>query len=73
MLLWKHTVTCKEGFFVTYKTAFGLDDWIYWHLIHTTRGYKQLQRYRYSTHFTVHRYTRIRFSVFTSRILATGL
>jgi hypothetical protein len=22
---------------VTYKTGFGLDDWIYWHLIHTPR------------------------------------
>jgi hypothetical protein len=25
---------------VIYKTGFELDDWIYWHLIHTTRGYK---------------------------------
>jgi hypothetical protein len=26
---------------VTYKTGFSLDDWIYWHLIHTTRDYRQ--------------------------------
>jgi hypothetical protein len=30
---------------VTYKTGFGLNDWIHC-LIHTTRNYKQLQRYR---------------------------
>jgi hypothetical protein len=38
-------------------TGFGLDDSIYWHPIHTTRNYEQLQRYRRSTYFTVHRYT----------------
>jgi hypothetical protein len=38
----------------------------------TNRNYRQLQRYRYSTHFSVHRYT-LGFSVFTSRILATDL
>jgi hypothetical protein len=37
-----------------------LDDLIYWHLLHTTRDYRQLQRYRYFTHFTVHRCTHIR-------------
>jgi hypothetical protein len=35
-----------------YKTEYGLDDLIYWHLIHTTRNYRQLQGYRWSTHFT---------------------
>jgi hypothetical protein len=30
-----------------------------------------IQRYRYSTHFRVHRCTRTRILVFTSRILAT--
>jgi hypothetical protein len=45
-------------------------DWIYWHLIHSTWNYRQLQRYRYSTH----RYTHyIGFSVFTTRIRATNL
>jgi hypothetical protein len=34
--------------------------WVYWPLIHTTRNYRQLQRYRWSTHFTVHRYKRTR-------------
>jgi hypothetical protein len=34
----------------------GLDDCIYWHLIHSTRNYRQLQSYRYSTHFTRHCY-----------------
>jgi hypothetical protein len=46
---------------VTYKTGFGLNGWIYWILeIHTTRDYRQLQRYRYSIQFPVHRYTRTR-------------
>jgi hypothetical protein len=43
---------------VTYKTGFGLDDWIYCTLyIRTFRDYRQLHRYRRSTHFPVHRYT----------------
>jgi hypothetical protein len=50
-----------RGLRMTYKMGFGLDDWIYWHLIHSTRYYRQLQRYRWSTHFTLHRYTRTRF------------
>jgi hypothetical protein len=29
---------------VTYKTGSGLDDWIYWHHIHSTWNYRQLQR-----------------------------
>jgi hypothetical protein len=37
-------------------TGFWLDYWTYWHLIHAIRNYRQLQRYRSSTHFTVHRY-----------------
>jgi hypothetical protein len=41
-------------------TGFGMDDWIYWHLIHTTLNYRKLQRYRWSTHFTVHIYTHTR-------------
>jgi hypothetical protein len=49
-----------EGLYVTYKTVSGLVDWIYWHLIHTTRNYRQLQPYCWTTHFTVHRYTRTR-------------
>jgi hypothetical protein len=46
---------------VHYKTGFGLNDWIYCALYtHTTRNYTQLQRYRYSTHITVHLCTLIR-------------
>jgi hypothetical protein len=45
-----------------------LDNWIYCTLY--IRDYRQLQRYRWSTHFTVHRYTGIGFSVFTSRVQA---
>jgi hypothetical protein len=56
----QHIVTRRGGGVrVTYKTGFGLVDWIYWHLIHSTRNYRQ-QSYRYATHFTVHRYTRTR-------------
>jgi hypothetical protein len=58
---------------VTYKAGSGLNDWIYWHLIHTARDYRQLQHYHWSTHFTVHRWTRTMISVSTSRILATDL
>jgi hypothetical protein len=29
----------------------GLDDWIYWHLIHTTRNYRQLQHYCWFPHY----------------------
>jgi hypothetical protein len=39
----------------------------------THSGEQVIQRHRYSTHFPVHRYTRTRLSVFTSRILATDL
>jgi hypothetical protein len=43
-----------------------LDDWISWHLILSTRNYKQLQRYRVTVH-------ELEFSVFTSPILTTDL
>jgi hypothetical protein len=39
------------------RRCFGLHYWIYWHLIHCTRDYGQLQRYHYSTHFAVHCYS----------------
>jgi hypothetical protein len=39
------------------EMGFGLDDWIYWHLIHSTQDYRQLQRYCWSTHFTAYHYT----------------
>jgi hypothetical protein len=45
---------------MTYKTSFGLDDWIYGHLIYKIRNYKQLQLHLLPTDFTVHRYTHIR-------------
>jgi hypothetical protein len=53
---------CHEfgGLCMTCKTGSGLDDWIYWHLSHTSWDYRQLQRYCWSTHFTVHRCTRSR-------------
>jgi hypothetical protein len=51
-----------------------LDDWIYWELyIHTVRDYRQLERYRYSTHFQFTVAHALGFSVFTSRILTTDL
>jgi hypothetical protein len=49
-------VTCW-GCCVTYKTGSGLDDWIYWHLMHTTRDYRQHSAIADPTSFTVHRYT----------------
>jgi hypothetical protein len=41
------TVICISD----YRRDFGLDDWIYWHLINTTPDYRQLQRYYWSTNF----------------------
>jgi hypothetical protein len=35
-------------FWAYYKSH--LSDWIYWHLIHTTQNYRQLQCYRWHTH-----------------------
>jgi hypothetical protein len=59
---------------VTYKTGFGLNDWIYWTLCTRNLELQIIQRYRYSTQFAVYRYTRTpEFSVFASRILATDL
>jgi hypothetical protein len=60
-------IASRRGLCVTYKMGFGLDDWIYCTLyIHTTRNYRQLQHYRSSTHFAVHRYTHaLGFSVFS--------
>jgi hypothetical protein len=43
------------GVRVTYKTSFGLDDWIYLHLMHTTRDLQAILHI-----LTVHRYTRTR-------------
>jgi hypothetical protein len=52
------------------QTGFGLGDWIYWHLMHTTRNYRQ---YSVTADLQTSQYTVTRalgFSVFTSRILA---
>jgi hypothetical protein len=43
---------------VTYKTSSGLDDWIYCTLYTHNSGVQVIQRYRWSTHFTVHLWTR---------------
>jgi hypothetical protein len=61
------------GVSVTYKNGSGLDDWIYWHLIHTTRDYRQYSAIAdlHTLQFTVTH--AIGFSVFISRILATDL
>jgi hypothetical protein len=57
---------------VTYKTGpwIGFINALY---IHTTRAYRQLQRYRYSAHFQFTVVHALGFPVFTSRILATDL
>jgi hypothetical protein len=58
---------------VTYKTGFVLDDWINWHLIHTTRDYRQFSAIAdlHNLQFIVTK--ALGFLVFTSRILATDL
>jgi hypothetical protein len=62
------------GLRVTYKTGFGLDNWIYWPLyIHMIRNYRQYSAIAdlHTLQFTV-TYA-LGFSVFISRILATDL
>jgi hypothetical protein len=42
-------------------TGSGLDDWIYWHFIHSfSSGLQAIQRCRFATHFPVHHCTRTR-------------
>jgi hypothetical protein len=62
-----------RGCCVTYMKGFGLDDWIYWHLINSTRNYRQYSAIAilHTLQFTVAH--ALEFSVFTSRILATDL
>jgi hypothetical protein len=63
-----YIVTCRG-----LRMCFGLDDWICWHLIHTTRDYRQysatdiLHTFQFTVTHT------LGFSVFISRILATDL
>jgi hypothetical protein len=67
-----NTVMCR-GLGVTYKTGFGLDDWIYWHLTHSTPNYRQYNAIAilHALQFPVTH--ALGFSVFTTRILATDL
>jgi hypothetical protein len=60
---------------VTYKTRFGLDDYIYCTLtyIHTTRELQEIERYRYSAHFSIHRHTVTKVLSLDYRILTTDL
>jgi hypothetical protein len=54
---------------VTYKSEFGLEDWIYCTLcVYTTRDYRQ-----YSAIAILRTFSSLGFSVFISRILATDL
>jgi hypothetical protein len=59
---------------VTYKTGFGFDDWIYWHLIHsqlgTTGNCRAIANF-HTLQFTVTH--ALGFSVFASCILTTDL
>jgi hypothetical protein len=60
--------------FVTFRgLGSGLDDWFYWHLIHTARNYRQCSTIAilHTLQFTVTH--ALGSSVFTSRILATDL
>jgi hypothetical protein len=55
------------------QTGFGLGDWIYWHLKHSPRNYRQYSAIAdlHTLQFTVTH--AVVFSVFISRILATDL
>jgi hypothetical protein len=50
-----------------------LDDWIYCTFYIHNSGLQVIQRYRWITHITVHRWHALGFAVFTSRVLATEL
>jgi hypothetical protein len=58
---------------VTCKTGSGLDNWIYWHLVHTNRDYGEYSVISdlHTLQFTVTQ--ALGFSLFTSRILTTDL
>jgi hypothetical protein len=56
---------------VTCKTGFALDDWTYWHLIHTALDYRQYSAVAILHPFQFTVTHALGFSVFTSRILAT--
>jgi hypothetical protein len=60
-----------RGFVRDLQTGFGLDDWIYWHFIHTTWDYTRYSAIAdlHTLHFTVTH--ALSFWVFTSHILAT--
>jgi hypothetical protein len=51
------TKTChiQRELCVTYNMGSGLGDWIYWHIIHTTQGYRQHSAiaYLHTLQFTV--------------------
>jgi hypothetical protein len=70
----RNIVTFRSFVRVAYKTGFGLNDWIYWHLMHsqleTTRNYSAIA-YLHSLQLTVTHV--LMFSMFTGRILATDL
>jgi hypothetical protein len=40
-ILSMYVLSCGGVLRVAYKTGFGLDDWINWHLVHTTQDYRQ--------------------------------
>jgi hypothetical protein len=58
---------------VTYKTGFGLDDWIYRHFINITRNYRQYSAVAILRAFQFTFPCALGFSVLTTRILATDL
>jgi hypothetical protein len=66
-------VLSRVGVCVTYKTGFGFDDWIYWHLIYTVRDYRQYRAIS-NVHYLQFTVTyALGFSVFTSCIQITDL
>jgi hypothetical protein len=71
---WKSFYYCHSVWVCTWLTRWvlRLDDWIYWHLIHSTWDYRQYSTITdlHTLQFTVTH--TLGFSVFTSRILATG-
>jgi hypothetical protein len=63
-----------DGVRATYKTGFGLDDWIYCTLyIHTVRDYRQYSAIAILHAFQFTLTHALAFSLFNSRILATDL
>jgi hypothetical protein len=50
-----------------------IGEWIYWPLVHPTRNYKHLQRYRWSNHYILNLLSLLSLVISWQRILLVGI